>query len=250
MASEALLRHGPPAALYQSVKDHVRRAIANGTWKLGDRISSEHELVAELGVSRMTVHRALRELAEEGVLHRVAGVGTFVSDHRSKSNLLAVANLADEIRARGGEHRCEVLKKCVEQASPEVAEALGLQPDTRVFHVVCLHRENGLPIQLEDRYVNPDAAPAFLQQPFGEVLPAEYLLRTVPLDEMEHVVEADRADGEMARVLEMRKGDPCLVLTRRTWSGALTVTLVRLVHPGDRYQLGSRFRPQRTGGLG
>jgi GntR family histidine utilization transcriptional repressor len=243
-------RQGPPAALYQSVKHHVRRLIDRGSWKVGDRIASEHELVAQLGVSRMTVHRALRELADEGVLHRVAGVGTFVADHRGKSNLLAVANLADEIRARGGQHRCDLIEKGIEAASPEVAESLKLAPGTPVFHVVCLHRENGVAVQLEDRYVNPSAAPSFLDQPFGAVLPAEYLLRTVPLDEVEHMVEAEQASTQLARTLEIHKGDACLVLTRRTWCGPMVVTLVRLIHPGTRYRLGSRFRPQRDLAVG
>jgi len=82
-------------ALYLAVKEHIRAKIQSGAWKVGDRVTSEHELVAELGVSRMTAHRALRELAAEGLLQRVAGVGTFVADGKAESSLLQVANIAD-----------------------------------------------------------------------------------------------------------------------------------------------------------
>ena len=90
----------PGSALYLAVKEHIRARIQDGTWKVGDRIPSEHELVGTLKVSRMTVHRALRELAEQGALTRVAGVGTFVAEPKAQSGLTQVANLADEVRVQ------------------------------------------------------------------------------------------------------------------------------------------------------
>jgi GntR family histidine utilization transcriptional repressor len=105
-----------------------------------------------------------------------------------------------------------------------------------------VHRENGVPIQLEDRYVNPLAAPRFGAQDFTRTPPAEYLLRAVPLDEVEHVVDAAIPGRAEARLLGIGPSVPCLVLTRRTWSGSAVVTRVRLVHPGPRYRLGARFK--------
>lgn len=243
-------RDSASTALYLAVKEHVRRKIHDGAWKVGDRIASEHELVAELGLSRMTVHRALRELAAEGLVQRVAGVGTFVAQEKAESSLLQVANIAEEIRARGHRHDSEILVSAREAASPEVASLMGLQPGQGVFHLVCLHREDGVPVQIEDRFVHPSVAPDFLDQDFPRVQPGEYLLRTVPLDEVEHVVEALGATGEMAARLGIHSGDPCLVLTRRTWRGGEVVTLVRCIHPGGRYRLGTRFRPGGAPGVG
>ena len=237
-------------ALYQAVKDHIRQKVQSGAWKVGDRVTSEHELVAELGVSRMTAHRALRELAAEGLLQRIAGVGTFVADGKAESSLLQVSNIAEEIRSRGHRHHSEVILQTGEAASPETASLLGLRAGDWVFHMVCLHREDGVPIQLEDRYVHPLVAPHFLNQTFGAVQPSEYLLNTVPLDEVEHVVEATCASAETAARLEIRTGDPCLVLTRRTWRGAEVVTFVRCTHPGSRYRLSTRFQPGAMPGVG
>lgn len=232
----------PSTPRYQAVKAHILERIRSGAWGPGDRISSEHELVAELGLSRMTVNRALRELAEEGLLLRVAGVGSFVAEPKAQSALLAVSSLAEEIRGRGHEHRCDVLRVVRESATMEVAAALGLSTGSSVFHALCVHRENGVPVQIEDRYVNPQAAPAFADQDFRDLQPGEYLLREVPLDEVEHVVDAVASTPEEAELLGIRSGAPCLVLTRRTWTGALPVTFVRCIHPGTRYRLGTRFR--------
>ncbi len=230
-------------ALYQAVKDHIRQQVQSGAWKVGDRVTSEHELVAELGVSRMTAHRALRELAAEGLLQRIAGVGTFVAGGKAESSLLKVVSIAEEIQARGHRHQSEVILQAGEAASPEIATLLGMNAGDWVFHLVCLHREDGVPIQLEDRYVRPAAAPLFLDQAFGTIQPAEYLLSTVPMDDVEHVVEATGATAETAARLGIHPGDPCLVLTRRTWRGAEVVTSVRCTHPGSRYRLGTRFKP-------
>jgi len=224
------------------VKDHIRRRLQDGSWKAGDRIASESELVAALAVSRMTVNRALRELSDEGLLRRVAGVGTFVAEEKPQSGLLQVANLAEEIRARGHVHTCEVVLQAREAASLGVAAALGLSTGDSVFHVVCVHRENGVPVQLEDRFVTPQAVPDFLDQDFSRRLPGEHLLQAVPLDEVEHVVDALGASIEEAQWLEIQAGDACLVLTRRTWSRGRAVTYVRCIHPGTRYRLGTRFK--------
>jgi GntR family histidine utilization transcriptional repressor len=230
------------ATLYQQVKDHIRRLILDGPWPAGHRIPSEHELVAELGVSRMTVHRALREMAEQGVLVRRAGVGTFVAEPRPQSGLAGIANIAAETRARGHAYACDVLQVGRASATLEVASALDLRTGDSVYHAVCVHRENGVPVQLEDRYVNPRAAPDFISQDFSRTGFSEYLVRTVPLDEVEHVVDAVQPTAREAELLEIRPDDPCLVLTRRTWCGPAVVTFVRCIHPGSRYRLGSRFR--------
>jgi GntR family histidine utilization transcriptional repressor len=239
--SDALRAQAGATTLYQFVKEHIRQRIHEGVWKAGDRIPSEHELVAELGVSRMTVHRALHEMAEQGTLVRYAGIGTFVAEERPQSGLLKITNIANEIRARGHEYDCDVIQVGRESANLEVASALGVHTGESVFHALCVHRENGVPIQIEDRYVNPKAAPEFLNQDFSQMGFSEYLVREVPLDEVEHVVDAVQPTVEEAEMLQVRHSHPCLVLTRRTWSSGLVVTFVRCIHPGSRYRLGSRF---------
>jgi GntR family transcriptional regulator, histidine utilization repressor len=194
----------------------------------------------------MTVNRALRELADQGELVRYAGVGTFVGEQKPQSGLLRVASIADEIRARGHEYSCTVVLMARESAPLDVAAALGLRTGDGVFHSICVHHENGVAVQLEDRYVNPKVAPDFLSQDFTRVRPTEYLLEAVPLDEVEHVVDAVTASKKEAALLEVAPAEPCLVLTRRTWAGSDVVTFVRCLHPGSRYRLGSRFKTRGT----
>ena len=232
----------PALALYQQVKDHIARKIQDGSWKAGDRLPSENELVLQFGISRMTVNRALRELVAQGRIVRVAGVGSFVAEVKPQSTLLRIAHLASEIRQRGHDYACRVLSVERMAASMDVAAALDMRLGESVFHALCVHLENGVPVQLEDRFVSPRMVPDFLQQDFTQVQPSEFLVRNVPYDQAEHVVDAVLPTAEQARLLEMDAAQPCLLLTRRTWSRGVPVTMVRCLHPASRYRLGSRFR--------
>ncbi len=238
-------RSAPPdPPLYQQVKDYIVGRILAGDWAEGERVPSENELTREQDVSRMTVHRALRELTAEGWLERTQGAGTFVAQAKPQSEILSIRNIAEEIRDRGHEHSAEVHLLRRERALALEAKLLGLQRGEPLFHSLILHRENGLPVQLEDRYVNPAAAPDYLAQDFTKITPYQYLTQTAPISEAEHVVMAVLPAPEECELLAMKPGTPCLLLRRHTWSGELPVTWALLLHPGDRYRLGGRFEVQ------
>ena len=124
-------------------------------------------------------------------------------------------------------------------ADDEVALRLGVRRGTRVFHTRIVHRENGVPIQLEDRFVNPRWVPDYLETDFHRHTPNEVLVAACPITDVEHVVEAVRVDATTAERLEMDATQPCLSMIRRTWSGEHLISYARLIHPGDRYKLRS-----------
>ncbi len=68
-----------PEPLYQQIKNTIQVKIRSGDWRAGQKLPSENDLVEALGVSRMTVHRALRELTHDGLINRVHGLGSFVA---------------------------------------------------------------------------------------------------------------------------------------------------------------------------
>ncbi|MBN3763945.1 histidine utilization repressor [Burkholderia sp. Ac-20365] len=244
--AEPAASNGVPAARYEQVKQYIRNTIDSGERRAGDRIPSELDLVESLGVSRMTVNRALRELTNEGLLTRVSGVGTFVAESKPQSTLLMIAHIGDEIRSRGHEYSYQTVLVQREVAPVHVSNALGLPLGASVFHVICVHRENGLPVQLEDRYVNPAIAPDFIEQDFSATRPSEYLFSVVPAHDVEHVVDAGLPGRAEAELLEIAPEEPCLTLMRRTWTSGVAVTFARFVHPGSRYRLGCRFVPDTS----
>lgn len=231
----------PSVPRYQQVKDWVVERIESGDLRPDDRTPSENELVGTLGVSRMTVNRALRELTAEGRLRRVQGLGTFVADARPQSELVELRNIADEVRDRGHRHSAEVRSLARARAGAAVAAALGVPARAAVFHSVIVHFENGVAVQLEDRFVNPAAAPDYLAQDFTRITPNEYLLRVAPAPHVEHVVEAAMPPDAVRAALGMAAGEPCLLLHRRTALTACVVSRAWLWHPAGRYRLGAAF---------
>ena len=226
--------------LYRRVKRHILERIGSGALGEGAQVPSENELTRTLGVSRMTAHRALRELTAEGVIRRVRGAGSFVAAAKPESALFEIRNIAEEVAARGGRHSCDVLLLAVEKAGAEAAAAFGLRPGAKLFHSLLVHRENGQPIQIEDRLVSPAFAPLYLKQDFSRATPNQYLMGLRRPDAVEHVVEAILPERRLQKLLGIGAGEPCLMLLRRTWCAGQVVTRARLVHPARRYRLAGR----------
>jgi GntR family histidine utilization transcriptional repressor len=228
--------------LYAKVKDFVLGNIGSGKWSCNSRLPSENELVSALGVSRMTVHRALRELTSEGHLRRIQGVGTFVAPPRPQSTLIEISNIIAEITARGSRHRAEVVVlERILRPEPELLLGFEFEASRPVDHSLVIHFENDLPVQLEERYVNPGLVSGYIEQDFTRTATYDYLQNATPLTEVEHLIGARPANAAQARLLHIRPGDCCLVLDRKTWTGPVVATVNTFTYVGSRYSLGSRY---------
>ena len=234
------------AARYLQVKHLILEQIAGGTLPAGARVPSENELTRTLAVSRMTANRALRELASDGVLVRVAGVGTFVAEQRVHAHPLEVRNIADEIRARGHEHQAKVVFHGSVMATRELAERCGVRPGAALDHSLLTHFADGTPLQVEERYVNPQVAPGYLHNDFTRITPHEFLIRTAPLQRAEHTVRALVPERRIRRLLKLKSGEACLLILRRTFSNGRIASVADLYHPGSRYELAATCQPRST----
>lgn len=230
-----------PAPIYQRVKQAIISQIRGGNWKPHQRVPSESELVNELGVSRMTINRALRELTSEGFLIRMQGVGTFVAEAKAYTPMLEVHNIADEIAQRGHRHSSKILICEARPSDAEQAMQLGIVTGEILFYSQIVHYEDETPVQVEERFVNPRTAPDYLQQVMNNEAPYTYLMKIAPLTAGEHRVEAISANDTLRELLRLKEHEPCLLIHRRTWSGSHVVTVARLIYPGSRYQLFGRF---------
>ena len=232
----------PDLAAYQQVKAFVKAQIACGAWRSGDAVPSESSLQQQFGISRMTANRAIRELAVEGLVTRIRGSGTVVAQLNRISSQLVFRDIHEEILARGHAHSVHVVRIESLKASASLARTLRMRTAGRVFHSVLVHFENGVPIQFEDRLVNPAAAPGYLAVDFEKITPTHYLLAVAPLSEASFSIEASLPTDQEARALHIAVGEPCLVMTRCTVSGPHVASLARLVYPGLRYSFAGKFQ--------
>jgi len=232
-----------PVPRYEQVKRHIMDAIEGGSYDAGDKLPSENELVRELNVSRMTVNRALRELTEEGHIVRRAGMGSFVADRRMRGHAADILSIRDELAARGEVWSADVIALKETTVSKQVSEEMNCAVGARAFYLLVAHKGDGTPIELEERWVNPEIAPELLAQDFTATTPTDYLLAVAPLLRAEHVVRAVAPKNKEQRLLEIEAGIPCLEISRRTWTGERVASYARLLYPGDRYELTARFSP-------
>ncbi|CDL82521.1 histidine utilization repressor [Xenorhabdus szentirmaii] len=230
-----------PVPLYARVKQTIVEKIYTGEWKPHDRVPSEAELVKQFNCSRMTANRALRELTAEGFLFRLQGIGSFVSEPKGQSALFEIHSIADEITSRFHEHSCKVLKLSEVNTNITQAAEFGIAVGTPIYHSIIIHYENEVPVQIEDRYVNAQAAPEYLRQDFSQQTTHDYLSKVAPLTEGEHIVEAVAGDSRSCRLLQIEANTPCLLISRRTWSKEFIVSSAKLLFPGHRYKLKGHF---------
>ncbi len=231
--------------LYERVKQHVLSRMESGEWGPGTRLPSEHELVATLGISRMTVHRAFRELSDQGLVARVQGVGTFVSSVKPQSSLIEIRDIADEIAARGHVHSMRLLQLESVRADQASSEMFDVRIGSKLFHSVMVHAENGVPIQFEERLVTPFFAPLYLMQDFTATTTTKYLQSIAVPTQMAQEVFAVRPSATICKALTIGPSEACLQLVRQTWVKDIPATRTLLTYPGSRYSLGSRYEVKK-----
>ena len=226
---------------FQQIKNHILQRIHAGEWKEGDQIPTEAALGRQFGVARMTVNRALRELASEQSVSRIQGLGTYVAQQKYQSTLVAIRSIADEVRGRGDEHACAVKLLESVRAPATLARQFDARRGIRLHHSILVHYGNDMQIQVEDRWVNAALAPDYLRQDFAHTTPNEYLMRVAPLQGVTYRIEAKLAPAEIRKLLAMPAGEPCLVLYRTTRSLGAVASVATMWHPASRYQLTGSF---------
>lgn len=225
--------------LYGQIKAAIERRIRAAEWPADFQLPGEEALATEFSASPLTVRRALRELQAEGILVRIQGRGTFVVGPRMQCAIFELSDVSEEISASGGVHTSEVMSLCLLAPDSPFTSLLPLPSGSTVFHSRLLHKEDGTPIQMEDRFVNAAEAPAYLDQDFTRITPHAYLLRETEVTFVDNTIRAIRPDEESREALQIDANQPCLLLDRRTWRGEVPVTRSRFLYPGDRYRLRS-----------
>jgi len=223
---------------YVQVKRYVLKCIRDGVWGSGARIPVEVELAMELNLARMTVSRALRELADEGVLARVPGSGTYVTP--GYTDKVEIRPIAVDIRESGRTHRALVmaLERGVDDRMQRIFEVRPGDPARELLRSKTVHFDDGVPVQLEDLYVDSARVPHYDEQDFTRRTPGEYLRDTLSLRVTALRVFAQRPPPAIRDELKMQLGEPCLVVYHESRTGDDLVCVSTLWHPSSRFHLG------------
>lgn len=199
---------------WQSVRADVLGRIRSGEWGPGTMIPTEHELALELGCARATVNRALRELADNGILQRRRKVGTRVTARATRRSWLELPSIRDEIEARGAtmEYRMAEFSLCPPPAP--VQAALMVSEDVLLARITTVYLSDGVPHCSEVIWLTPTSLPAFDTTTFETDPPHEWLARSVPVTEARFSILAESATGQLAEALSVPDHAALLTIER------------------------------------
>ncbi len=231
------------ASLHSRIVSDIGSRILSGAWPPGHRIPFEHELSAHYSCSRMTVSKALTQLARSGLIERRRKAGSFVRYPHSQSAVLEIRDQAAEVAALGLAYSFEILARRKRPATHADRERLAVALGDPVLAVICRHDAGGRPFCFEDRLINLGEVPDAATESFKALSPGAWLLAKVPWTTAEHRIRAEGAEGTIATTLELDKGAPCLIVERRTWLGAQPVTQVKLAYRAEEHELVATFTP-------
>ena len=213
---------------FRDVKEDLLARITGGEWAPDGLLPNEVDLADAYGCARAMVNRAMRELADEGLIERRRKAGTRVRAVPIRQARFSIPIVRQEIEEQGAKYRYELLRQTDTVAPDWLAKRLSLPETAPVLHLTCLHRADGAPYQFEDRWINLAALPQATAADFATTGPNEWLVSTVPYSNAEISFSAETADPSLARHLDCDPGAALFTAERATWWQDDAITFVRL----------------------
>ncbi|MGB0507657.1 MAG: GntR family transcriptional regulator [Pikeienuella sp.] len=214
-----------PNQTWRSVYGEVQRRIYEQVWQAGEIIPTEAELAQEFGCARTTVNRALRQLAETGLIDRRRKAGTRVVINPIRRAVLSIPMIRKEIEDRGETYGYSLLSQNIAQPPEDICNDL----TRRFLHIRAIHLANDSVYVFEDRWVDLHTTPEIEKADLRMASANEWLLNNAPYTSGEITFHAENASESDGAALKQRTGTAVLIATRRTWSNGDLVTVVRLV---------------------
>ncbi len=228
--------------LYYQLENLLREKINSGAFSPGDRLPTESELIRQYGISRITVRQALTLLAEEGLIERRQGRGTFVAERKTRRRSFEgqahLTGSLDEIIAMGLATPVKVLEMNRIEADLHEAELLGLQPGEPVYRIKRMRIRDGKPYSLIVNYLPAEIGTRFTKEELSagslmQMIEAKFGLH---LKDAKQQITATLADPYVAGMLDVRVGSPLLSIERTVYTDeGRAVEFVHVLYRTDLY---------------
>ncbi len=210
--------------LYYQLENLLREKIISGAFAPGDRLPTESELIQQYKVSRITVRQALAALAEEGLIERRQGKGTFVAERRTRrrtfEGTIHLTGSLDELIEMGLDTEVKLLEMNRVEADRHEAELLQIEPGEPVYRLKRLRYREGKPASLIIGYLPAEIGARFTREELSsgallQKLETKFGLR---LRDAKQQITAELADPYVANLLETRVGAPLLSIERTVYT--------------------------------
>jgi GntR family transcriptional regulator len=232
---------------YHQIKESLKTLIRNGELKPGEMLLSEAGLSEQLGISRLVVHRAYRELVMEGLLIRKRAKGTFIAPPIKRSYTVTgpLFSMTENLSADALEPSNMILLQEVIPASEEIRNELRLEDGSQVIHLRNLRMAKKLPFAIEEIFLSCERFPILATMDLNNhslYSTLEEIYDAHPQEALD-LITADSASRQEADLLGINKGAPVMRLKRiSTDRFGLFVEFSRVVFHADRYQFVARMQ--------
>lgn len=225
--------------IYLQLKEKLLDRIHTQEWKPGDCLPSERALCEEYALSRMTVRQAVSELEREGLVQRIQGKGTFVSQEKLTQPLLKLTSFSEDMRARGFLPSAQTLALERVPASKTVAAKLEVAPGAEVIMLKRLRLADGEPMAIETAYLdNEKCSPIYDQLAQNKSL-YQLMKHTlhITLSGARQSIEIAAVQGWEAKLLHMPEAGMVMRTERQTLDARKSpVEYVVSKYRGDKYK--------------
>lgn len=221
---------------WQSVQEEVLRRIHAREWKPGELIPNEADLAVEFGCARSTVNRALRSLANSGLLDRRRKAGTRIAAQPIAKATLEIAVIRHEVEAKGCKYGYQLITRKIVVPPARISGVMRTNSSDPLLHIRALHLADDVPYAVEDRWINLTVVPRASDEEFSTLSANEWLLKNAPYTHGDIAFSAVQISEDDADILEVAAQTAVFAIDRVTWDKDASVTRVRLFFaPG--YQL-------------
>jgi GntR family transcriptional regulator len=246
-ARVAPLQPDSPEPLWQQAARAITREIAELKLSAGSRLPPERELLERLAISRVTLRRALQSLVNSGALVSSHGRGWYVATEAHQEFPQTLESFSETAARLGLAPSSDVLRAQQAAATLDEAELLSIAPGSAVFHLDRVRRLDGVPVAVDTSYFPMLRGLDLSGVDFSNASLFRLLTDAgVDLARADSTVEAQGADFELARHLEIEVGMPILAMKQLIEDSSGRPLLCSTIrYAGDRYRLRTSF--SRTG---
>ncbi len=197
---------------YYIVKRALIEKINGEEIKTDEAIPSERELMEMFNVSRITVRRAVDELAAEGYLYKIQGKGTFVKGNSRTTGLSYATSCTREIAQQGFKPSRKIIAISFEKCTKKIARILEIEDGDEVVHIERIYYADNVPVNYSNNYIVASRFPGIGSYDLNkyslyELFEKEYGMR---VEGATRYIEAIGAYDEVADWLEVPDGYPLL----------------------------------------
>ncbi|TYC48258.1 UTRA domain-containing protein [Rhodobacterales bacterium] len=214
---------------WTGIREILLRRINDREWSPGEQIPHEAALAEEFGCARATVNRALRDLADSGLVIRKRRAGTRVAQSPPQRATLTIQVIREEVEALGRSYRHSLLGRTEKPLPPALHGAFPVAPDADQLFLTTLHFADERPYAYEERTINPDAALDARSVDFSKISANEWLVHNAPYSHGDLAFFPVSADERLSQKLDTAPGTALFAMERTTWAGETPITHVRMI---------------------